>query len=101
MPPSSRSYRLTPRARADLEEIWLYPLETWSLEQADTYHEQIISVIEDVAADRKHGRKVDEIRHGYFRVRARSHTIFYRRAAYGVEVVRVLHERMDFGRHLV
>ncbi len=30
-------YRLTPRAIADLEEIWLYTAETWSIAKADRY----------------------------------------------------------------
>ena len=30
-------YRLRPRARADLEEIWIYTLEPWSEEQADNH----------------------------------------------------------------
>lgn len=31
------SYRLTPAAQGDLEDIWLYTLEQWSLQQADRY----------------------------------------------------------------
>jgi len=31
------AYGLTPRARADLEEIWRYTAEQWSVEQADAY----------------------------------------------------------------
>lgn len=30
-------YRLTPAAQDDLEEIWLYSAQTWSIEQADRY----------------------------------------------------------------
>lgn len=35
-------YRLTPRAESDLEEIWLYTFKTWSPEQADRYHNDIV-----------------------------------------------------------
>ena len=38
MPGSGRTYRLFPLAEADLEEIWLYTFNNWSLEQADKYH---------------------------------------------------------------
>lgn len=31
------SYRLTPAAQDDLEDIWLYTLEQWSLQRADRY----------------------------------------------------------------
>ncbi len=30
-----RPYRLSLRAQSDLEDIWLYTFENWSLEQAD------------------------------------------------------------------
>jgi toxin ParE1/3/4 len=33
----SAVYRLTPRARADLEEIWVYTADTWSSAQVDRY----------------------------------------------------------------
>lgn len=36
-------YRLTPAAQRDLEEIWLYSAQTWSMAQADRY----IDIIED------------------------------------------------------
>jgi toxin ParE1/3/4 len=31
------TYRLTPAARNDLENIWLYTVQTWSIRQADRY----------------------------------------------------------------
>lgn len=30
-------YRLTPAVQSDLEDIWLYKLQQWSLRQADRY----------------------------------------------------------------
>ena len=35
MAPSLPEYRLTPKAREDLEDIWLYALEKWDIEQAN------------------------------------------------------------------
>ena len=37
MAPPDRSYRLSPRAFEDLEDIWQYGAENWSAEQADRY----------------------------------------------------------------
>ncbi|MFD1507945.1 type II toxin-antitoxin system RelE/ParE family toxin [Lacimonas salitolerans] len=31
------AYRLTPAAQDDLEDIWLYTLQQWSIKQADRY----------------------------------------------------------------
>ena len=33
----AEAYRLTPRALADLEDIWRYSAETWSAAQADQH----------------------------------------------------------------
>ena len=38
MPTSSlTAYRLTPAAQNDLEDIWIYTAQTWSMAQADRY----------------------------------------------------------------
>ncbi len=96
---STQSYGLTPLARADLEDIWLYTFERWSPEQADRYHKDIIAAIESLADGSVTGRTVD-IRDGYFKHAVGSHLLFYRITDNGLEIVRVLHQRMDVGRHL-
>jgi toxin ParE1/3/4 len=92
-------YRLSPRALADLEEIWLYTFKAWSLEQADSYHSAIVNAFEDLASGGKTGHPVD-IREGYFKYPVGAHLVFYRFTESGLVVVRVLHQRMDVGRHL-
>jgi toxin ParE1/3/4 len=99
MPDSGSAYLLTPRAEADLGEIWRYNFENWSLEQADRYHNAIVATFEDLAAGRKTGRPVD-IREEYSKYPAGSHVVFYRFAETGLVVIRVLHRRMDVERHL-
>lgn len=98
MPGSRRAYLLSPRAESDLEEIWLYTFKTWSLEQADRYHGAIVEAFEGLAAREKTGHSVD-IREGYFKYRVGAHVVFYRFTESGLVVVRVLHTRMDVGRH--
>ena len=44
MPANSlTAYRLTPAARDDLEDIWLYTAQQWSMAQADRY----MDILED------------------------------------------------------
>lgn len=45
----ARPYRLTPRALDDLEEIWRYTAETWSIIQADRYTDDLARVFETIA----------------------------------------------------
>lgn len=99
MPGSGHACRLSPRAVSDLEEIWLYTFKNWSAEQADRYHNAIVDTFEDLAAGKRSGRPVD-IREGYFKYPVGAHLVFYRFTESGLVVVRVLHRRMDVGRHL-
>jgi toxin ParE1/3/4 len=99
MSASRKIYRLSPKAEADLEEIWLYTFNNWSLEQADRYHDSLVEAFENLANGNVSGRSVD-VRDGYFKYLVGSHVIFYRFAESGLIVVRVLHQRMDVGRHL-
>lgn len=96
---ADRGYLLSPLAAADLEEIWLYTCRTWSLEQADSYHGSLVAAFEGLAAGHKKGRSVD-IREGYFRYAVGAHLIFYRMTGTRIDVIRVLHQRMDASRRL-
>lgn len=93
-------YRISPRAERDLEEIWLYSQGRWSAEQADRYAGALIDMIEALAADPEKGRRIDDIRPGYRKQAAGSHVIFYRQARPGIEIVRILHQRMNVSAHL-
>lgn len=97
---SSGSYRLRPRSEADLEEIWLFSREQWSTEQADSYHRDIMAAIEGLAAGTKAGRSVD-LREGYLKYPAGSHVIYFVPTESGIDVVRILHSRMDVNRHVL
>ena len=93
-------YRLSPLAEADLNDMFDYSLDRWGVRQAETYLRQIYEAVEAVAVTPKIGRSCDQIRAGYWRYPAGSHVIFFRISPYGIDVVRILHNRMDFDRHL-
>ncbi len=90
-------YKLSKEAAKDLENIWLYTCETWSEEQADRYYNLLLDEIEYVAENPRSGKDHSHIREGYFRTRVKSHYIFYRLVSGEglVEIIRVLHQRMD------
>ena len=99
MPGKPRACLLSPRAEADLEEIWLYTYKFWSIEQADGYQAAIVDAFNGLATGRKTGRAVD-IRDSYIKYAVGSHLIFFRLTESELIVVRVLHQRMYVGRHL-
>jgi toxin ParE1/3/4 len=95
----SRQVRLTPLAQSDLEDIWRYTFEHWSPEQADRYYRDLVVTIEALARGEKAGR-ICAVREGYFRYGVASHVVFYRETTQTLDVIRILHQRMDVERHL-
>ncbi len=93
-------YILTPRARADLKAIWSYTADRWSSDQADRYVVLLHRAMQLIAADPRRWRSCDDIRSGYFKYAAGSHVLFFKQHESGIVVIRVLHQNMDFERHL-
>jgi toxin ParE1/3/4 len=91
---------LTPRAQTDLDEIWDYTVARWGLDQAETYTRQLWECIRAVAARPSIGRECADLRPGYYQLSSGSHVLFYRLIADGIDIVRILHERMDYHRHI-
>ena len=95
-------YKISNEALKDLENIWIYTFENWSIEQADRYYNLIIDEIEYICKSPKSGKDYSDIREGYFRSKVKSHLIFYKMNSDKnlIEVIRILHERMDFDSRL-
>lgn len=91
------NYKISKEAEKDLEKIWLYTFETWSLQQADYYYDLLMDEIEYLAENPKFGQDFSHLRKGYFRSRVKSHFIFYRLNLKNneLEVIRILHQQMD------
>ena len=94
------TYRLTPAARRDLSRIWDYSEERWGLQQAEVYLRDFQACLERLADDPRRGHPRDGVRPGYWSRAVGSHVVFYVISDGGVDVIRVLHQRMDPGRHV-
>ncbi|NVO11189.1 MAG: type II toxin-antitoxin system RelE/ParE family toxin [Bacteroidales bacterium] len=89
-------YLISEKANQDIEKIWLYTFENWSLEQADRYYNLIIDEIEFISENFESGKSVDYIKKGYRASIVNSHIVFYKKSRKNiVEIIRVLHQRMD------
>lgn len=93
-------YLLRERAEADLADIWRYTAQRWSVAQADKYYHELVEALGALASQPALGRPCDETRAGYRRHNVGSHVVFYLNAGDDVDVVRILHARRDFRRHL-
>ncbi len=96
---SNRVYRLSPLAEADLEEIWLYTFRHWSLEQSDEYCGNIITAIEGLVSGRNVAQRTD-VRDGYWKYKVGMHVVYFRHSDGYLDVIRILHGRMDVDMHL-
>jgi toxin ParE1/3/4 len=95
------SYKISEQAIEDIENIWLYTVEYWSVEQADRYYNLIFEEIEYIANHFDSGKDISSVRKGYRYSKVKSHLVFYRKSRNGtIEIVRVLHERMDIENRL-
>ena len=94
--------RLSRKAIADLDGIWDYTAQSWSEEQAVIYYRQIYSAFQGlnnlpVLLEKRY----DVIKSGLWGFKVGHHIIFYKKGKNGsISVDRILHEKMDYQRHL-
>jgi len=92
-------YFLYPEARNDLEEIWLYGLENYGINQADKYIAELENRFRWLAEKPLLGKKRNEIKKDCLSYLYGSHIIFYRQKEQDIEIARVLHQSMDISSH--
>lgn len=91
----------TQKAVEDLSDIWNYTLQEWSETQADQYYHELISACNLLAKRPKLGQNSDLIRMELFRYHVGRHFIFFHKVSKSdIEIIRILHDSMDFRKHL-
>lgn len=94
-------YILTKKALEDIDKIWIYTAENWSQEQADRYYNLLLDEIEYIVTNFEMASDFGKIRKSYKYSKVKSHLIFFKKDKNNeIEVVRVLHERMDIENRL-
>ena len=89
-------YIISEKALEDLNNIWIYTSENWSAEQANRYYNLIVDEIEYVSENFEETKDFGNIRKNYKFSKVKSHLVFYKKTGNTeMEVVRILHERMD------
>ena len=94
-------YRFSSKANFDINSIWLYTYENWSLDQAERYYNQLIAEIENISKHPESGRQFFRGGKNFMYTPVESHLIFYRiDSEMELEVIRILHKRMDIENRL-
>ncbi|OAI23100.1 type II toxin-antitoxin system RelE/ParE family toxin [Methylomonas koyamae] len=92
--------RLRGLAREDLKAIGRYTQKKWGRGQRNQYLAALVRSFYLLASDPQLGRRCDDVRLGYRRYEVGKHVVFFRLAEGFLEVVRILHSRMDMKRHI-
>jgi toxin ParE1/3/4 len=94
-----KAYRLSYKARRDLDDIWDYSRGLWGARRAASYLRDIRTALEFVAERPSAGALLEDLP-DYRRRPVGSHMILYRLQDGVIMIVRVLHQNMDATRAL-
>ena len=91
---------IRPAAKLDFENIWTYTEETWGKVQAEDYFHKFKEILRSLEQFPDLGRIREDLLPEIRSIGVGQHVIFYRRVQEDIEIVRVLHKRMDPARHV-
>ena len=85
----------------DLNDIWFYTFDEWSEKQADKYYAALEFACKQIGKNPTLGKEYEGISKNLLGLRTGMHIIFYQVISKDrIEVVRILHERMDLKNRL-
>jgi toxin ParE1/3/4 len=91
---------LTEIARADLASIRRFSTRSWGRDQTSRYIDALRDAMKDLVRGTVITRARDDLRPGVLMATSGRHSIFFEADDSRILVVRVLHDRMDYRRHL-
>jgi len=96
-----RKLHLSPAAAEDLENILQYTLDTWGEKQFNVYLNSFQQAFDSILLDPESvlSKKRDELFADCRSINSGHHIVFFRLKNRNIEIIRVLHEKMDFLRH--
>ncbi|KWV95321.1 type II toxin-antitoxin system RelE/ParE family toxin [Erythrobacter sp. AP23] len=95
-----RELRLSRKAAGDVANIADYTIAGFGVDQARRYRDQLQACFDSLLVNPMLGRSAEEVSPGLRRIRQQAHVVFYLADEDHILIVRVLHHRMDFERHL-
>ncbi len=95
-----RHLELTEIARADLKSIRRYSQRTWGSDRTAQYMAALRDTLKGLLTGTVISRHRDDLRPGLQMAISGRHCVFFEADPSRILVVRVLHDRMDYQRHL-
>lgn len=94
------SLNILPQADADLEEIWLYTANEWSIEQADSYIIGLHTTFSILCETPEIARERTEFTPPVRLHPSGQHHVIYRIEGASLSVIRILHNRRNWQTYL-
>ena len=95
-------YVISEKALQDINNLWIYTAENSSVAQVNRYYNLIFDEIEYIINNFDMARDCGKILKSYKYSKVKSHLIFFKKDKMNeIEVVRVLHEKMDVESRLI
>ena len=95
-------FRIKAAAKADLKGIAKFTEHTWGRDKRNSYLTEIDQAFHRLINNTELGTACDHIRSGYRILPVGSHLIFYKiGAGNAIEIIRVLHKRMNVSSRLL
>ena len=95
-----KTYHVTGKANRDFVKIGHYTEQAWGRAQRNKYLKSFVTRFGWIAKNPLLGKTRDDIKAGYRSYQEGKHVVFYIIDCDAVHIIGVLHEDMDFGRHL-
>lgn len=93
------TYRLSPLAEEDLYKIISTTISSWGNDQAKVYAQNIDAALIKLSQYPDFGRERNEVYNGAKSFPVEKHIVFYQVSDKGIDVARILHQRMDPSKH--
>lgn len=94
-------YILSPQAQKRIRQIRDYTLQNHGERQKKAYMTMLRDKMRQAAkTPSKEGKNRDDIKPGYFSIRAEKHYIYYRIRDTHIDIIDILHESMEPHRHI-
>ncbi|MEX1116081.1 MAG: type II toxin-antitoxin system RelE/ParE family toxin [Akkermansiaceae bacterium] len=96
------AFRVSSYADEDIESIFRYTVKKWGVDQADSYFELLATARDSIAANPFLPGSSDrgDLAAGCRTFRCGKHVFFSRIHNNTVEIARILHQAMDFEKHV-
>lgn len=93
-------YVLSPQAQNSLKQISRYTGENFGEQQKRKYLKLLRDKMRSAAKSPDKGQKRNEIKEGYYSIRAGKHHIYYRIKETHIDIIDVLHQSMEPELHI-